>query len=305
MHNQARQLSSPKNIVSPSARFKLDASSLSPTRWMAPPKSSGHAGKLRDKLEKTLKQLNDKVYKPLGKGKAQVARRAAREHIRNSSNAPANPWVERPPSVLWNSLTESWTLHDIALFEACFTLYGKDFVSIQQIVSSKTIHEIVDFFYVWKMTSHYRVWKHNVTRTNTERMAAAAEAKAAAAENGYPKPSGASNLPLTQFWGDGKSRKNKDSKGSQKRSRSSSSGKNASKRSKKKRTKTKGGVVLARLHGIEIKPEALQKAVNARGGIDMVRKDRKWQLVRVDLKLQQTSSSGHTLNKAYERYFGI
>ena len=314
----ARQLSSPRNILSPSARSKLIANTnLVPSRWQQPPSSGSSSSSttpsiLAARLEKTLVQVNDLVYKPLGKGKAQVARRAVKKQIETLSMEP------NKPSNLWSSSSESWTLQDIALFEASFTLYGKDFVSIQQVVSSKSMNQIVDFFYIWKMTSHYRVWKHNVKRTRTEQMAAAAEAKAAAQILGLPKPTGASSIPLKQFWGDGKNKKSKE-KGSRKRGRStssfdkngssssssSSSGNdgNGGKKKKKKTTKTKGGLRLASLHGVDIKPEDLKKAVNARGGIKKVRKDRKWQLIRLDLKLQQTSSSGHTLNKAWTRYF--
>ena len=67
--------------------------------------------------------------------------------------------------------------------------------------------------------------------------------------------------------------------------------------------KRKGGLVYAKLHGVDIKPDLLRASVNSFGGIKIVRRDRKWQLVRLDLKLQQTSSSGHTLNKAWTRYF--
>lgn len=256
-----------------------------------------------------LKQLNESVYKPLGRGQAQIARRAAREQIRQQSNVPTLPWVQRPSTTLWDSLSETWTLHDIALFEASFSLYGKDFVSIQQIVTSKTMHEIVDFFYLWKMTSHYRIWKDNVRRTKNEKAAAEAAAKAAAEALSLERNIGASNLPLRKFWDDesgGKGKKGKGNKADRKRARagSSSSGNKGGKRSKKIGSKTKnGGIVLAKLHGIEIKPEALKEIVNSLGGIATVRGERKWQIVRVALKLQQTSSSGHTLNKAWERYF--
>jgi len=222
--------------------------------------------------------------------------------------------------MLWDPLYETWTLHDIALFEAAFALYGKDFVSIQQIVSSKTSQEIVDFFYLWKMTSHYRVCKRKKVQSAADRQTATALANVAAAEKalatGIPVPLGASNLPLTQFWGKGassnpsKQKKGGGGGGGQHNKRGHSSvvgdgddGGGGGGGSKKKSKKRKGGLVYAKLHGVEIKPDLLRASVNSLGGIKTVRRDRKWQLVRLDLKLQQTSSSGHTLNRAWTRYF--
>ena len=55
------------------------------------------------------------------------------------------------------------------------------------------------------------------------------------------------------------------------------------------------------MHGIEIVPDVLKEAVHARGGIDIVRSHRLWQKIRSDLHLKKSSSSGHTLNKAWVR----
>jgi hypothetical protein len=302
-----RQLSSPKNLISPSKRNSSTSSfssstNLSPSRWVDPPSSKKSTLlPLLQNLEQILIKLNDYVYKPLGNGNVQAARRAARRHMTASSTTAATTAAATATN-LWAPIYESWTLHDIALFEAGFALYGKDFVSIQQIVGSKTNQEIVDFFYLWKMTSHYRVWKRKMTRSANERATAEAAANVAAAAaslaSGIPRPIGASNLPLTQFWGDGVRNHLKKKKSNKRRGNDDGGG-----GSKNKSQKRKKGLVYAKLHGVEIKPELLRASVNSFGGIEAVRSDRKWQLVRVDLKLKQASSSGHTLNKAWIKYF--
>ncbi len=39
-------------------------------------------------------------------------------------------------------------------------MFGKDFRMIRKLVRSKTITEVVEFYYAWKMTPSYRAWKH-------------------------------------------------------------------------------------------------------------------------------------------------
>ena len=60
----------------------------------------------------------------------------------------------RRPSVL-----EKWTAHDIAVFEAAICLHGKKFDVIRTLLPSKTTKEIIEFYYVWKTTSHKPFWK--------------------------------------------------------------------------------------------------------------------------------------------------
>mmetsp|Transcript_30185 Transcript_30185/g.69195 ORF Transcript_30185/g.69195 Transcript_30185/m.69195 type:complete len:488 (-) Transcript_30185:502-1965(-) len=60
----------------------------------------------------------------------------------------------RRPTVI-----ERWNPFEIASFEAAISLYGKDFHLVQQIVKTKTTKEVVEFYYIWKKTSHYKRWK--------------------------------------------------------------------------------------------------------------------------------------------------
>lgn len=60
----------------------------------------------------------------------------------------------RRPTVI-----EKWSPYEIALFEAGMAHHGKDFHQIHKIIQSKSTKEVVDFYYIWKKTSHYKTWK--------------------------------------------------------------------------------------------------------------------------------------------------
>jgi hypothetical protein len=53
---------------------------------------------------------------------------------------------------------DAWTAREIATFEAGMCSLGKDFHAIQKLVKTKTTNELVDFYYIWKSSSHYQVW---------------------------------------------------------------------------------------------------------------------------------------------------
>jgi hypothetical protein len=61
----------------------------------------------------------------------------------------------RRPTVM-----ERWNPFEIAKFEGALAMRGKHFHDVQRAVGSKTTKEVVEFYYVWKLTSHYDVWKH-------------------------------------------------------------------------------------------------------------------------------------------------
>jgi len=90
------------------------------------------------------------------------------------SSGPAEVWVSadydkleyptldlllsplRKPHVL-----DNWCPREIALFEAGICSVGKDFHAISRLLSgSKSCKECVDFYYVWKKSSHYALWKN-------------------------------------------------------------------------------------------------------------------------------------------------
>jgi hypothetical protein len=60
----------------------------------------------------------------------------------------------RRPSVL-----ERWTAHEIAVFESAISVHGKKFDVIQTLLPHKSTRDVVEFYYVWKNTSHKPAWK--------------------------------------------------------------------------------------------------------------------------------------------------
>eukprot|EP00457_Paulinella_chromatophora_P016120 gb/GEZN01016860.1/.p1 GENE.gb/GEZN01016860.1/~~gb/GEZN01016860.1/.p1 ORF type:complete len:244 (-),score=26.01 gb/GEZN01016860.1/:47-778(-) len=57
------------------------------------------------------------------------------------------------------SIFDTWTTKEIMLFEAGITSLGKDFHAIQKLIPTKTTKELVHFFYFWKQSAHYAMWK--------------------------------------------------------------------------------------------------------------------------------------------------
>lgn len=61
----------------------------------------------------------------------------------------------RKPHVL-----DLWCPREIALFEAGICAVGKDFHAIANLIGTKDCKECVDFYYIWKKSSHYAMWKN-------------------------------------------------------------------------------------------------------------------------------------------------
>lgn len=57
------------------------------------------------------------------------------------------------------SVIEKWSPYEIAVFEASISLHGKNFHTIQKNVETKNCKEIIEFYYEWKKTNHYKEWK--------------------------------------------------------------------------------------------------------------------------------------------------
>jgi hypothetical protein len=51
------------------------------------------------------------------------------------------------------------TLFLSSVFEGSIALFGKNFHRIQKYVRTKSVKEIIEFYYFWKKTSHYKQWK--------------------------------------------------------------------------------------------------------------------------------------------------
>jgi hypothetical protein len=48
---------------------------------------------------------------------------------------------------------------EIALFEGALLHHAKEFHLLSRVIGSKSTKEVIDFYYMWKKTEHYRKWK--------------------------------------------------------------------------------------------------------------------------------------------------
>ncbi|CAM9276670.1 unnamed protein product, partial [Discosporangium mesarthrocarpum] len=64
----------------------------------------------------------------------------------------------RRPSVI-----EMWSPHQVACFESAIHIYGKKFHRVAEAVEGKSCTDVVEFYYVWKKTDHYKQWKAKYT----------------------------------------------------------------------------------------------------------------------------------------------
>jgi hypothetical protein len=53
---------------------------------------------------------------------------------------------------------EKWSPYEIALFQACICKYGKDFELFKEIIKTKSIGEIQEFFLIWEKSKYYSAW---------------------------------------------------------------------------------------------------------------------------------------------------
>mmetsp|Transcript_4390 Transcript_4390/g.12982 ORF Transcript_4390/g.12982 Transcript_4390/m.12982 type:complete len:128 (-) Transcript_4390:1358-1741(-) len=56
---------------------------------------------------------------------------------------------------------ETWSPREIVTFEGALAVHGKCFHTVQQFIKTKTTKEVIEFYYIWKMSSHYKAWKQN------------------------------------------------------------------------------------------------------------------------------------------------
>lgn len=62
----------------------------------------------------------------------------------------------RRPTVL-----EKWSPYELSVFEASLTLFGKDFWQASKLIKTKTTREVIELYYAWKKTDHYKQWKRS------------------------------------------------------------------------------------------------------------------------------------------------
>lgn len=58
-----------------------------------------------------------------------------------------------------HSCWDEWNPREICMFESSICAKGKNFYEIAKIVGTKNCKQCVQFYYHWKCTSHYRIWK--------------------------------------------------------------------------------------------------------------------------------------------------
>jgi hypothetical protein len=57
------------------------------------------------------------------------------------------------------TIIERWSPYEITCFEGAMMHYGKEFHLVSRAIESKSTKEVIDFYYVWKKTAHYKRWK--------------------------------------------------------------------------------------------------------------------------------------------------
>jgi hypothetical protein len=57
------------------------------------------------------------------------------------------------------TIVEKWSPYEIAVFEGGLLHYGKEFREVSRQIGTKSTQEVIDFYYIWKKTAHYKRWK--------------------------------------------------------------------------------------------------------------------------------------------------
>ena len=60
---------------------------------------------------------------------------------------------------------DEWCPREIATFESAICRKGKDFYQISKLIGTKTCKQVIEFYYFWKQSSHYKVWKMRGRKT--------------------------------------------------------------------------------------------------------------------------------------------
>ena len=53
---------------------------------------------------------------------------------------------------------ENWSPREIAIFETWIWKFGKNFHQFPRFIKTKSTGEVIDFYFCWKNTSHYKTW---------------------------------------------------------------------------------------------------------------------------------------------------
>ena len=55
---------------------------------------------------------------------------------------------------------ETWSPYEIALFNCCICKFNTNFDLYLNIITTKTKEEVIDFYYTWKSSKYYKMWKN-------------------------------------------------------------------------------------------------------------------------------------------------
>jgi len=136
-------------------RSRIQASCNSPSNFNAPnkPRQYHTNFKHRKNLDLVLKVVAKMYYRDSQSRLGQKEGKSANgEYFFPTVEQLKNPL--RPISVL-----DDWGLGEIALFEAGICAFGKNFYQIQKFIANKTTADCVRFYYFWKRSAHYQMWK--------------------------------------------------------------------------------------------------------------------------------------------------
>ncbi len=61
------------------------------------------------------------------------------------------------------STIEKWSPYEVAVFEGSLSLFGKDFWQASKLIKTKSTKDVIEFYYCWKKTDHYKQWKKQYT----------------------------------------------------------------------------------------------------------------------------------------------
>ena len=52
-----------------------------------------------------------------------------------------------------------WAPIEVAKFESAMCLVGKQFPLISKVIGTKSASEVIEFYYLWKQSKNYKIWK--------------------------------------------------------------------------------------------------------------------------------------------------
>ena len=100
------------------------------------------------------------------------------DHSNNEANSTNNNSHTNDDSFKFTSLDllinplrktfpwETWSPYEIALFNCCICKFNTNFDLYLNIITTKTKEEVIDFYYTWKSSKYYKMWKNKKKKHN-------------------------------------------------------------------------------------------------------------------------------------------